>query len=106
MTANTFEKIVNEQINRCEDLLIRKGKEYAPGVDRLGAFKKAAAILDCSQLMAALGMMSKHIVSVSDMILSGEHYVTSKWDEKITDAINYLLIIRAIVEEDEGRAED
>lgn len=102
MTAKTFEEIVNEQIKRCLSVLVGKGKEYAPGADRLSAFKKAAVIQDCTQLEAALGMMSKHVVSLTDMIHSKGHYTTSRWDEKITDTINYLLIIRAIVEEEEN----
>lgn len=101
MTVNQFDRIVNEQINRCGDLLESKGKEYAPGADRLAAFKKAAALQNCTQLEAALGMLAKHLVSMTDMIQSHEHYTTSRWDEKITDTINYLLIMRAIIEEDE-----
>ncbi|MBQ3330832.1 MAG: hypothetical protein IJG87_06605 [Ruminococcus sp.] len=89
----------------CQELLCSKGKEYAPGADRLIAFKKAAALQSCTQAEAALGMMAKHIVSVTDMVQSHEHYTTSRWIEKITDSINYLLILRAIVEETGGAHE-
>lgn len=104
MIKTTFDAIVDEQLARCHDLLIEKGKEYAPGVDRLHAFKRAAALQGCTQGEAALGMMAKHLVSVTDMIQSHEHFTSSRWDEKITDSINYLLILRAIVEEQEGTA--
>lgn len=100
MAPDIFNEVVDEQIHRCLDVLIGKGREYAQGEDRLSAFKKAAALQYCTQLEAALGMMSKHIVSVTDMIHSKAHYTTSRWNEKITDTINYLLIIRAIVEEE------
>lgn len=102
MIKTTFDAIVDEQLARCHDLLIEKGKEYAPGGDRLMAFRRAAALQGCTLAEAALGMMVKHLVSVTEMIQSREHYTTSKWDEKITDSINYLLIIRAIIEEEEG----
>ena len=105
MLKETFDNIVDEQLARCHDLLIEKGKEYAPGADRLAAFKKAAMFQNCTQAEAALGMMAKHLVSVTDMIQSGDRYSTSRWDEKITDSINYLLIIRAIVEEQEAERE-
>lgn len=96
-----FERVVSQQMRRCSQLLLAKGKEYAPGAtDRLGAFKKAAAIQGCTQAYAALGMMTKHLVSVVDMIRSGASYAEDVWDEKITDSINYLLLIRAIVEEE------
>lgn len=100
MDKATFDVIIEEQLARCYDLLVEKGKEYAPGADRLSAFKKAADLQGCTKAEAALGMMAKHLVSVTDMIQSRGHYTTSRWDEKITDSINYLLIIRAIIEED------
>ena len=33
------------------------------------------------------------------MVGTGGTYPLEKWDEKISDSINYLLILRAIVEE-------
>lgn len=68
--------------------------------DRLAHFKKAAAIMSTTPKAALLGMLSKHIVSVSDMCTDSRDYPIEKWDEKITDSINYLLILRAIVEEE------
>ena len=44
-------------------------------------------------------MLSKHLVSVADMVGSRQSYPLTQWNEKITDSINYLLILRAIVEE-------
>jgi len=44
-------------------------------------------------------MMAKHTVSIYDMCGSGEIYDIAKWDEKITDHINYLLLLRALVED-------
>lgn len=105
MTRETFDLIVGEQLAYCQELLCSKGKEYAPGADRLIAFKKAAGLQGCTQAEAALGMMVKHLVSVTDMIQSREHYPTSRWIEKITDSINYLLILRAIIEESEAAHE-
>lgn len=44
-------------------------------------------------------MMSKHTVSVYDMCESGEQYPIHLWQEKITDSINYLLLLNAMVRE-------
>ena len=101
MTPNIFNQSVTVQMSHCMELLCSKGKEYAPGVDRLAAFKKAAALQGQTQAQAALGMLTKHLVSVIDMIQSGERYSPAKWDEKIGDSINYLLIIRAIIMEED-----
>lgn len=100
MAPNAFEESIKAQVDHCLELLVDKGREYAPGVDRLAAFKKAAALQNCSQAQAAFGMLAKHLVSVADMIESGEKYSGIRWDEKIGDSINYLLIIRAIIEEE------
>ena len=47
-----------------------------------------------------MGMLSKHLISVSDMCTDERQYAKEQWDEKITDSINYFLILRAIVEEE------
>lgn len=102
MRTKDFNNIVKEQLYRCENLLITKMREYAEGsdtdesVDRLAAFKKAAALQNQTPIQAAFGMLAKHLVSVSDMAASGKEYSYERWNEKITDSINYLLIIRAL----------
>lgn len=105
MDQLTFERIVTDQLSRSEALLAGKGHEYAEGadtsqnVDRLAHFKKAAALQDQTPAQAAFGMLAKHLVSVADMVGTRGSYPLEKWDEKISDSINYLLILRAIVEE-------
>lgn len=105
MNLHTFNDIVVTQLSRSEVLLTSKGEEYAENateateVDRLAHFKKAAALQDETTAQAAFGMLAKHLVSVSDMVGSRKSYPLEVWNEKITDSINYLLILRAIVEE-------
>ncbi len=105
MNLRTFNQIVTDQLSRSELLLTGKGEEYAEGAteasetDRLEHFKKAAALQNTTTAQAAFGMLAKHLVSVSDMVGSRKSYPLEKWNEKITDSINYLLILRAIVEE-------
>lgn len=118
MKIEEFNTVITTQIGVCYSYLTKKGEEYAPGAkkerapysskvestgseDRLAHFKKAAAIMNTTPKAALLGMLSKHIVSVSDMCLDNKSYPLAKWDEKITDSINYLLILRAIVEEEQ-----
>lgn len=105
MDQFTFERVIADQLSRSELLLASKGQEYAENanisskVDRLAHFKKAAALLGETPAQAAFGMLAKHLVAISDMIGAGKSYPLETWDEKITDSINYLLILRAIVEE-------
>ena len=98
MEVQVFNKIIGEQIKRCTDVLIQKAEEYATE-DRLHNFKVAAKLKDETWEQAISGMMVKHTISIYDMINSGREYPMSMWNEKITDNINYLLLLRAVVEE-------
>ena len=104
MNTENFNKIIHEQIERCENTLCKKADEYAADDDRLHNFKVAAGIQNCLPTTALGGMMAKHTVSVYDMIRGLENgmcYPIELWNEKITDSINYLLLLAAAVREDE-----
>ena len=60
----------------------------------------AAGLQGCLPREALGGMMAKHTVSVYDMINSCDTFPIALWDEKITDHINYLLLLKAIVVEE------
>ena len=101
MNTETFNKIIHEQIERCEATLCKKADEYATE-DRLHNFKVAAGLQDCLPTTALAGMMAKHTVSVYDMIRGleeGKSYPIELWNEKIGDSINYLLLLAAAVRE-------
>lgn len=103
MNTKDFNNIIHEQIERCEATLCKKADEYAVGDDRLHNFKVAAGIQDCLPTTALGGMMAKHTVSVYDMLRGleeGKSYPAELWNEKITDSINYLLLLAAAVRED------
>ena len=45
-------------------------------------------------------MMAKHIVSLYDMCFDdGGSYDMDTWEEKITDSLNYLFLLKAVVKE-------
>lgn len=98
MKTEDFEKIVNQTLDRCKDVLIVKAREYATE-DRLHNFRVAAGLEGITSRQALAGMMAKHTVSVYDMCRGGE-YPAAQWDEKIGDSINYLLLLRALVEDE------
>lgn len=102
MTLDKFNESVGNQLGYCANLLTTKGKEYAPDaeIDRLACFKVAGVLQDESPKEALCGMLAKHLVSVYEMCRSEEQYPREKWIEKITDSINYLLILRAMVDDE------
>lgn len=103
MKEEDLKKIMEKQFERCMVVMLGKSIEYTEGSDdKLEHFRAAAALMGVTPEAALMGMMSKHLVSVADMCMdkrgSGA-YSMARWDEKITDSINYLLLLRAIVEE-------
>lgn len=100
MNTKTLNDIVQEQFQLCTDLLCAKGKEYSLEEDRLLAFKRAASIQGETPEQALCGMFAKHVVSIFDMSMSAQEFSVGKWNEKITDAINYLVLLKALILEE------
>lgn len=101
MTAKEFNMIIERQLQTCKDILCKKAEEYAADEDRLHNFKNAAGMMSCNPKEALAGMMAKHTISVYDMCRSDKQYPMDLWNEKITDHINYLLLLKALVVEED-----
>ena len=101
MLQEEFNNIVTNQMKKCWETLFNKGNEYSVQGDRLSHFKKAAAVMESTPKAALFGMLSKHLISLSDMCLDKRKHPNEVWSEKITDSISYLLILAAIVEEEQ-----
>jgi hypothetical protein len=101
MRQEDFDNCVNNRMELCKKVLVAKGIEYADD-DRLSNFKKAAGLRGDTPESALWGMAVKHLVSINDMIdeLSiGICHPLSMWEEKLGDALNYLFILRAQLQE-------
>jgi len=98
MTPANFDALTQEQIDTCLRVLREKAKEYAPGDDRLEHFKLTAAEQNTNPKEALWGMAAKHFSSLTTMC-KRDASSKERWLEKITDSINYLLLLRALVEE-------
>lgn len=94
MQLDQFEGILDTQLKRVRDVLVAKRDEYA-NVDVLANFKKSAHMRGVGIPQAITGMMVKHTTSIYDMVESGKPFSVEVWDEKITDHINYLILLRA-----------
>ena len=92
----------------CADTLKQKTKEYTgDDTDLLVALKAAAALQHTTPERALAGMLAKHIVSLYDMCFDNSaDYGMSTWDEKITDSLNYLFLLKAIVKEGHSNQPD
>lgn len=109
MKPERFKELVNEQFTLCCDLLRVKEIDYSDGVDRLIQFKTAAGLRQTTAIDALAGMMVKHTTKLYQMItdtLSGVVFSQHQWDETLSDSINYLFLLRAVVEDCEDTVND
>ena len=104
MTKEELNVVYELQMRKREDILEHKKKEYTgENIDRLSAFKIAAALQNCDPKAALAGMMSKHVVSLYDMCYSTLlHFDMEHRDEQLTACINYLILLKALAKEEQA----
>lgn len=106
MNSQEFETVVDATLQQVRDLLIQKGAEYVPEGEpsRFHNFEVAAEFNQQLSTEALWGFLTKHLVSLADMVKTESSEASlMKWDEKINDAIVYLLLLKGIVVENEGK---
>jgi hypothetical protein len=105
MNTPEFNKVVEDQLTRIRNVLVKKAAEYNLDEDRLSVFKHAAGLSNETPEQALYGFMLKHIISVTDMVNSEKTYTEELWNEKITDICNYLILLQGLLR-DTGRMSD
>ena len=107
MKFEDFDKLVEYVVTeRIKGVMCQKSAEYARGGDKLYNFKRAAEVSGKTPLECLQGMKLKHDVSILDMLDDempdeGQH-TREKWEEKIGDDINYLILMLALLYEKHG----
>lgn len=105
MNSEEFEGVLSAQINRTVDILGNKAAEYADDTERLHNFKVIAELQGISTHQAVVNLMAKHTVSIFDLAQRPVDEVTENlWNEKITDHINYLILLQAALAEERKEA--
>lgn len=117
MQHKKFEKLLNEIIKRVTDTLAIKNTEYSTGSDKLYNFKRSGERRRKTPEESLMGMAEKHYTSITDIVdkielenqKAGLHipvrpsFLTKdKLEEKITDGINYLILLEALIKERYG----
>jgi hypothetical protein len=104
MIKHDFDHILSSRCETMRAVLAGKADEYATGGDRLHNFKAAAGFdaAEISPEQALWGMLRKHLVSLADIVAAtapGIDSCPSQWlrNEKIGDAINYLVLLEALL---------
>lgn len=110
MEVSNFELIAERRLALCLKTLQKKAEEYAGEVDRLENFKRAGVLQDVEPETALVGMWAKHVVSVVDIVEKLEMYMAEPAaelvEEKITDVINYMILLEALFAERREEALD
>ena len=107
-TANQFETLCAEFIEREAKLMTWKAGEYAGEGDRLLNFHQIGDLMGRNPSEVALSYLLKHIQSITLAVLTGE-YVWA-WEkeggeglkQRIADARNYLLLLSGCLDEEAG----
>lgn len=99
MTYDEFKNVVHTRFSTCEDILTAKSHEYAPNQDRLEQFKITAMMQECTPIRALGGMMVKHTATLHQFINDPQKYTIAQWQEKISDTINYCLLLEGLLVE-------
>lgn len=103
MTGANFKLRATQAVEHALEVLLNKGNEYNDPQDYFGYFNKAASFLGQSKQEALFGMLTKHLISLSDMCASDKEFPLAQWQEKTTDAINYLILLYVMMEEQYGQ---
>lgn len=101
MDAAAFNQFLEDELDSLRHKLGVKGAEYVPGggeVSRFHNFEVAAGLNDQSIEQALWGFVTKHIVSLSDMVKKDSlDFPFDQWEEKIGDVVIYMLLLKGMV---------
>ena len=107
MKHQDFNELVDYIVEqRIKKVMCKKSAEYARGNDKLYNFKRSAEIDGITPVEALRGMDLKHRTSISDMVFDlanpDKEYHRKIWEEKLTDHINYMFLLWALLAEQYG----
>ena len=99
MTREDFSRRVEKRIDLVRQSLLTKHKEYAKDDNVFRNFDEAAGGLSLHGSSAEVlwSYMTKHLVSIKDIVADNKPVDTAVVSEKIGDIINYLILLEAML---------
>ena len=105
MTGEAFESLLNRRIDAIRRTLGYKAREYGTEDERLHNFIEAAKFIRCHPVSTCLVELAKNLVCVVDMVKQVEAGNPPIWhaiDEKLGNAVNFLILLEAILKNRDG----
>lgn len=99
MDKNRFISLIEETMANVMQLTATKGEEYSRDDDQLANFKRAAKEAMISPNQAWVVFFNKHIDSIKTHAANPLVQMSEPINGRIDDAILYLLLYKAIVED-------
>ena len=90
-----FQSFISRRLKRCIETLTMKRKEYTDEVNPFINFECGAKTIGEVPEKVMFYYMLKHFESFKDIVLNQRDVSKEVWDEKVSDLINYILIIDA-----------
>lgn len=99
MTREEFTNKVEKRIDLIRQTLLTKHKEYAKDDNVFRNFDEAAGgfSLHSTSSEVLWSYMTKHLVSIKDIVADKKPVDTAVVSEKIGDVINYLILLEAML---------
>lgn len=102
MNSKDLTRLVNYRIKAAKETLNTKNDIYARTSDRLSNFKTGATFLNITPEKCLFSYLTKHLSALHEFILRlDDNNLTdlAEWQEKISDSINYLILLEALITE-------
>ena len=100
MRIEEFSELRKELIKKCVNLVDTKGKDYTKGdPDVLKAFKEGGSYFDVEAEKYLGFALKKHMDAIYSYIKTNGESESEPIDLRITDAINYLIFLHALIVE-------
>ena len=100
MQRDLFMMLLDRVHGELQRLTDTKGKEYAGNSDQLANFKRQAAALGVTPEFILMVYLSKHMDSIRLYCKDKSKASSEPIESRITDAILYLCLLLALIEEE------
>jgi len=99
MTLVEFDKLIKEELlPECFKIMGSKGVAYSGQEDKLGNFKRGAALTGSEPKKVLFIYMMKHIDSIASFIRN-EYKDSEPIESRIEDVINYCFLLYGLIKE-------